>query len=239
MSGPSPGREVLVVTGMSGAGRARRRSAGGPRLVRRRQPAARAAAHAWSSWPGAARAAVPRVAAVVDVRGRAFFGDLRRHGDAASARAPTSALLFLEAADEVLVRRFEKVRRPHPLQGDGTLLDGIAARARAAPRAARRRRPGHRHLAASTCTSCARRSRRPSVDAGPPVVARHRDVVRLQVRPAAGRRHRRRRAASCPTRTGSPSCGRTPGSTRGPRLRAGQPDAEEFLEPVRGGAASW
>ena len=34
-------------------------------------------------------------------------------------------VLFLDAADDVLVRRFEAVRRPHPLQGDGTILDGI------------------------------------------------------------------------------------------------------------------
>ena len=36
-------------------------------------------------------------------------------------------MLFLEATDSELVRRFEQVRRPHPLQGDGTLLDGITA----------------------------------------------------------------------------------------------------------------
>jgi UPF0042 nucleotide-binding protein len=36
-------------------------------------------------------------------------------------------VLFLDASDEVLVRRFEQVRRPHPLQGDGRILEGIAA----------------------------------------------------------------------------------------------------------------
>ena len=36
-------------------------------------------------------------------------------------------VLFLEASDETLVRRFEQVRRPHPLQGSGTLLEGIRA----------------------------------------------------------------------------------------------------------------
>jgi UPF0042 nucleotide-binding protein len=35
-------------------------------------------------------------------------------------------VLYLEANDSTLVRRFEQVRRPHPLQGDGTILDGIA-----------------------------------------------------------------------------------------------------------------
>jgi UPF0042 nucleotide-binding protein len=36
------------------------------------------------------------------------------------------SLLFLDASDAALVRRFEEARRPHPLQGDGTLLEGIA-----------------------------------------------------------------------------------------------------------------
>ena len=36
-------------------------------------------------------------------------------------------VLFLDATDASLVRRFESVRRPHPLQGDGTILDGIVA----------------------------------------------------------------------------------------------------------------
>jgi UPF0042 nucleotide-binding protein len=36
-------------------------------------------------------------------------------------------VLFLEATDAVLVRRFEQVRRSHPMQGDGRLVDGIAA----------------------------------------------------------------------------------------------------------------
>jgi len=38
---------------------------------------------------------------------------------------PDLRVLFLEATDSALVKRFESVRRPHPLQGDGTLLDGI------------------------------------------------------------------------------------------------------------------
>jgi UPF0042 nucleotide-binding protein len=45
-----------------------------------------------------------------------------------SLRATSAVrVLFLEATDDALVRRFEQVRRPHPLQGDGTLLDGIGA----------------------------------------------------------------------------------------------------------------
>ena len=39
----------------------------------------------------------------------------------------TPVVLFLDAADRVLVRRFESVRRPHPMQPPGTILDAIAA----------------------------------------------------------------------------------------------------------------
>ncbi|HEU0257578.1 MAG TPA: RNase adapter RapZ, partial [Microbacteriaceae bacterium] len=69
---------------------------------------------------------LPKIAAVVDVRGRDFFADIE--DIVHSLRLGTRArILFLEATDEALVRRFESVRRPHPLQGQGTLLDGIAA----------------------------------------------------------------------------------------------------------------
>src|SRR3979490_2563372 len=44
-----------------------------------------------------------------------------------SARVMRPRILFLEASDNVLVRRFENVRRAHPLQGDGRLVDGIVA----------------------------------------------------------------------------------------------------------------
>jgi UPF0042 nucleotide-binding protein len=45
-------------------------------------------------------------------------------------RSITPQIVYLDAADDVLVRRQESVRRPHPLQGDGRILDGIAAERR-------------------------------------------------------------------------------------------------------------
>jgi UPF0042 nucleotide-binding protein len=69
---------------------------------------------------------LPKIAAVVDVRGRNFFADLQEIIQ--SIRSGTKLrILFLDATDESLVRRFESVRRPHPLQGDGTIIDGIVA----------------------------------------------------------------------------------------------------------------
>jgi RNase adapter protein RapZ len=64
------------------------------------------------------------IAVVTDVRSGSFFGSLAENlARGASGRHAT--LLFLEASDEVLVRRQEAARRPHPLQGDGRLLDGL------------------------------------------------------------------------------------------------------------------
>lgn len=66
-----------------------------------------------------------RLAAVVDVRSR-WLSD-RLSGVLADLKAAghRPSVVFLDATDEALVRRFESVRRPHPLQGDGRLLDGI------------------------------------------------------------------------------------------------------------------
>lgn len=67
---------------------------------------------------------LPKVAAVVDVRGRNLFNDFPEVARALRSRGSVR-VVFLDASDDVLVRRFESVRRPHPLQDDGTLLDGI------------------------------------------------------------------------------------------------------------------
>jgi UPF0042 nucleotide-binding protein len=66
-----------------------------------------------------------RLAVGADVRGGVFFRELR--GAMARLReiGLRPHLLFLEASDEALVRRFESVRRPHPLQSGGRVLDGI------------------------------------------------------------------------------------------------------------------
>jgi len=67
-----------------------------------------------------------RLAAVVDVRGREFFQDIDAVVDDLAARGIPVRLVFLDTTDTVLVRRFEEARRPHPLQKEGTLLEGIA-----------------------------------------------------------------------------------------------------------------
>jgi UPF0042 nucleotide-binding protein len=64
------------------------------------------------------------IAVVVDVRSGSFFESLQANL-AQHAVGRHTTLLFLDATDEVLVRRQEAVRRPHPLQASGRLIDGL------------------------------------------------------------------------------------------------------------------
>lgn len=119
-------QEVLIVTGMSGAGRSTVGNALEdldwyvvdnlpPQMLR---PLVELADKAGAN--------LPKIAAVVDVRGRDFFENLQEIIQS-MPKETVVRVLFLDATDASLVRRFESVRRPHPLQGDGTILDGIIA----------------------------------------------------------------------------------------------------------------
>ncbi|MGO3151364.1 MAG: RNase adapter RapZ [Galactobacter sp.] len=70
--------------------------------------------------------ALPRVAIGVDSRSRKLFPELREAINGLRSAGANFRLIFLDASDDVLVRRFEQGRRPHPLQGDGRIPDGIA-----------------------------------------------------------------------------------------------------------------
>ena len=74
-----------------------------------------------------AAAGVPRLAVVLDVRSGAFFDALPAMFGTLQQAGITAEILFLDASDEVIVRRQESARRPLPLQGDGRLLDAVRA----------------------------------------------------------------------------------------------------------------
>lgn len=115
-------REVVIITGMSGAGRS-------------------TVAHALedSGWyvidnlpPQLILSVIEMtertsdsVAVVVDVRGRQFFDDLNRSLAELAERGVARKIIFVDASDEVLITRFESTRRPHPLQGNDRIVDGI------------------------------------------------------------------------------------------------------------------
>ena len=116
-------REVLIITGLSGAGRTTVGNALedlGYYVVDNLPPAM---LRQLVQLVGAADS-LPKLAIVVDVRGGVLFDDAMRLISVLRDEY-TIKLIFLEASDDALVRRYEAVRRPHPLQGDGTILDGI------------------------------------------------------------------------------------------------------------------
>ena len=118
-------QELLIVTGMSGAGRSTAANALEdlgwyvvdnlpPQML---GPIADLLTHTKSP--------LRKLAVVIDVRGGEFFGELNEHLQQLRNQDIDLRLLFLEATDSALVKRFDNVRRPHPLQGNGTVLDGI------------------------------------------------------------------------------------------------------------------
>ena len=116
--------EVVLVTGMSGAGRstaARALEDQGWFVIDNLLP---------SLIPDTVAAIgrddrMPRVAVVVDVRGGRFFDDTEKALAELRRSGVDVRILFLEASDGALVRRFESNRRPHPLQGGERLVDGL------------------------------------------------------------------------------------------------------------------
>ncbi|TYP90577.1 RNase adapter RapZ [Blastococcus xanthinilyticus] len=119
----TPPLEVVVVTGLSGAGK---NSAGrvledlGWYVVDNLPPAL-----LLPMVELGARGDLRRFAAVVDVRSRAFSSDLEDAIRVLSRAGHRPRVVYVHARDEVLVRRYESNRREHPLQGSGTLTDGI------------------------------------------------------------------------------------------------------------------
>lgn len=127
MTTAQSGIEVAVVSGLSGAGRstaAKVLEDLGWFVVDNLPPELIAT---MVELGARSQGAITRVAVVMDVRSRAFTDDLAAVIKDLDARGYRPKVLYLEATDAVLIRRFEQVRRGHPLQGDSRLADGIAA----------------------------------------------------------------------------------------------------------------
>ena len=119
--------DIVVITGMSGAGRstaAKSLEDLGWFVVDNLPPGL---LPTMADLAARSNGAVPRMAAVVDVRSRGFTTDLKSAISDLGARGVAARVVFLEAAEDTLVRRFDSERRPHPLQGNGRVTDGIAA----------------------------------------------------------------------------------------------------------------
>jgi UPF0042 nucleotide-binding protein len=125
--GAHGGLDLVVVTGLSGAGRSTAAKCFedlGYFVVDNLPPELIATLVDLGS---RSQGAVTKLVVVMDVRSRAFSSDLRGVIRDLADRGTRPRVLFLEATDDALIRRFENVRRAHPLQGDGRLVDGIHA----------------------------------------------------------------------------------------------------------------
>src|SRR5579863_7734458 len=119
--------DVVIITGLSGAGRSTAAKALedlGWYVVDNLPPSL---LPTMVDLAARTNGAVSRIAAVIDFRSRAFSMDLKSAVSELAARGAAARILFLEAAEDTLVRRFDSERRPHPLQGTGRVTDGIAA----------------------------------------------------------------------------------------------------------------
>lgn len=117
--------EVMLITGMSGAGRSHAANAledMGWYVIDNLPPKLLIPLVDMMTSSGSK---VHKLAAVIDVRSRGYFDDLfavLAHIDDLGVK---TRILFLDASDAVLIKRYESVRRPHPLQRGGRLIDGI------------------------------------------------------------------------------------------------------------------
>jgi RNase adapter protein RapZ len=120
-------QEIVIITGLSGAGRSTAAKALEDLdwFVADNLPADLLPTMA--DLARRASGSVPRLAAVIDIRSRAFSTDLKSVIGDLNGRGMRPYVVFLEASDETLVRRFDSVSRPHPLQEGGRVVDGIAA----------------------------------------------------------------------------------------------------------------
>ena len=66
-----------------------------------------------------------KVAFITDIRGRYFFGDLNEALDELTRTGRTYKIIFLEASTPVIVRRYKETRRAHPMAPQGDIEAGI------------------------------------------------------------------------------------------------------------------
>jgi UPF0042 nucleotide-binding protein len=117
---------IAIITGMSGAGRttaAKVLEDLGYFVIDNMPPQLLDSVVELATGPGAD---VDRIALVIDVRGRQFFGDLRQTIRSLEERGIGVRVLYLEASTQSLVQRYEAARRVHPMAGEDRIVEGIA-----------------------------------------------------------------------------------------------------------------
>jgi len=118
--------EFIIITGMSGAGKSKAINALediGYFCVDNVPPSL------LPSFADLLKRGLPRIAVVTDIRGGELFNDIMQVLDSLSMQRVDYKLLFLDATDEVISRRYKETRRRHPLCEDGkvSITDALKA----------------------------------------------------------------------------------------------------------------
>jgi UPF0042 nucleotide-binding protein len=119
--------ELVIITGLSGAGRSEAIHTFedlGYFCIDNLPPALLSRLVELTALPGSR---ISRVAVVCDMRSMEFFGTLLEELDKIEASGQPYRILYLEAAEKVLVNRFKTTRRRHPLCEGGSVVEGIRA----------------------------------------------------------------------------------------------------------------
>ncbi len=117
--------EFIIITGMSGAGKSQAKKCLEdmnfycidnlpPRLI-----------HNFIELSDPAVSEVKKAAFVIDIRGGQFFNDLKDSIETLKREGRNFKVLFMEASDGVLIRRYKETRRDHPMSPGGSILSGI------------------------------------------------------------------------------------------------------------------
>jgi UPF0042 nucleotide-binding protein len=117
--------EFVIITGMSGAGKSQAMKAMediGYYCMDNLPPALLGK---FAQLCHQSKRKIEKVAIVVDIRGGIFFEDLFKGLDELEKNGITYKILFLDASNEVLIKRYKELRRPHPLNINGSIVDGI------------------------------------------------------------------------------------------------------------------
>ena len=117
--------EFVIITGMSGAGKSQAMKAMediGYYCMDNLPPALlpKFAELCYQS-----KRTIDKVAVVVDIRGGIFFDDLFKGLEDLNKKGLKYRILFLDAEDNVLIKRYKELRRPHPLNPNGRIIEGI------------------------------------------------------------------------------------------------------------------
>ncbi|NLY66229.1 MAG: RNase adapter RapZ [Tissierellia bacterium] len=117
--------EFVIITGMSGAGKSQAMKAMediGYYCMDNLPPAL---LPKFAQLCHQSKRKIDKVAIVVDIRGGIFFEDLFKGLEGLEKEGITYKILYLDASDEVLIKRYKELRRPHPLNVNGSIVDGI------------------------------------------------------------------------------------------------------------------